>query len=145
MKKLALLTTFLMMMLGVSLVNAQAYNGIGDKKVQAGLSPYGNGVGLTGTFDYGLHEVFSVGAGAEFYFDNDNDENFYIFGRADAHLGELIGMPSNMDLYPGVDLGVLGDGLGFGGHLGFRYFFQDNLGAYVELGSRGSIGIVLNL
>lgn len=135
----------ILIVFGVTHVSAQSYNGVGDKKVQAGISPYGNGTGVSGTFDYGLHDVFSVGAGAELYFDNDNDENFYIFGRADAHLGQLIGMPSNMDLYPGVDLGVLGDGLGFGGHVGFRYFFQDNLGAYVELGSRGSIGIVLNL
>ena len=146
MRKLSLLTIMTLFCLGGSLLQAQAYEGIGDKKLQIGLSPYGNGTGITGTFDYGIHEYFSLGAGGEFYFDSDkdNDADFYIFGRANAHLGNLLNMPANMDLYPGIDVGVLGDDVGFGGHLGYRYFWSNNLGAYIEVGSRGSIGLSFN-
>lgn len=136
---LALLTC-----LGSSLLIAQAFEGSGDQKIQIGFSPYGNGVGITGMYDHGIHPNFSIGGGGEFYF-SDDDDNFYIFGRANAHLGEMIGLSSEMDLYPGIDVGILGDGIGFGGHLGFRYFFQENMGAYIELGSRGSIGLSINL
>lgn len=147
MNKMNMLFVAVILFFGSNMVYAQAYEGMGDQKVQVGFSPYGNGSGITGTYDYGIHEYFSVGGGGEFYFGNDGDDdpNFYIFGRANAHLGELINLPSNMDLYPGIDVGILGDDVGFGGHLGFRYFFQDNLGAYIELGSRGSLGLVINL
>lgn len=145
MKNLRLLTIMLAFVLGASFMSAQAFEGTGDKKLQVGFSPYGNGTGITGTFDYGIHQYFSLGVGGEFYFSDNDDGDFYIFGRADAHLGQLLNMPSNMDLYPGIDVGLLGDDFGFGGHLGFRYFFQNNLGVYVEVGSRGSIGLSFNL
>lgn len=145
MKKIKILAVAVVTLLGISQMNAQSFTGVGDKKAQVGFSPYGNGLGLQGTFDYGIHEYFSVGGGAEFYFDDDEDSNFYLYGRANAHLGSLLNMPSNMDLYPGLDLGVLGDKVGFGAHLGYRYFFQENLGAYIEIGNRGSLGITFNL
>lgn len=137
------LTLGILSILGGTL-QAQAYKGGGDMKIQVGFSPYGHGSGLTGTFDYGLHEIFSIGGGVELYFSKDND-NFYIFGRADAHLGKLINLPEDMDLYPGIDLGLLGNNFGFGAHLGYRYFFKDNIGVYIEVGSRGSFGLIFNL
>ncbi|MGI9526945.1 MAG: DUF6646 family protein [Weeksellaceae bacterium] len=144
MKKIKFLVVAIFILMGITQMDAQAFSGNGDKKAQVGFSPYGNGLGLQGTFDYGIHQNFSLGAGAEVYFDDD-DGNFYIFGRANAHLGQLLNMPSNMDLYPGIDVGVLGDDIGFGAHLGYRYFFQPNLGAYIEIGNRGSIGLSFNL
>ncbi|MXV37306.1 hypothetical protein GO491_01250 [Flavobacteriaceae bacterium Ap0902] len=147
MTKIKFLTIAVFTLLGISQMDAQAFNGNGDKKAQVGFSPYGNGLGIQGTFDYGIHQNFSVGAGAEIYFDNDDDDDgdFYIYGRANAHLGQLLNMPTNMDLYPGIDLGVLGDDFDLGAHLGFRYFFQNNMGAYIEVGNRGSIGLSFNL
>lgn len=147
MRKLNVLTVFVLMIFGASFVNAQAFEGAGDKKLQIGLSPYGNGTGITGSFDYGIAQYFSLGVGGEFYFDRDHDDDaeFYVFGRANAHLGRLLNMPSSMDLYPGIDVGILGDDVGFGGHLGFRYFWSNNIGAYIEVGSRGSIGLSFNL
>ena len=145
MRNLRLLTVMIALIMGASFMSAQAYQGQGDKKIQVGFSPYGNGTGITGAFDYGIHQYFSLGVGGEFYFSDHDDGDFYIFGRADAHLGKLLNMPSNMDLYPGIDVGILGDDFGFGGHLGYRYFFNNNIGAYIEVGSRGSIGLSFNL
>lgn len=143
MKKL--LFTAVLCILSISSANAQAYNGSGDQKVSLGFVPWGYGSGLTAMYDYGVSDLISVGGGGEFYFGNhDNDDNFYIFGRANVHVGELLNMPSNMDLYPGVDVGFT-HGLGLGAHLGFRYLFNDNIGAYIEAGSRGSLGLIINL
>lgn len=143
MKKLFFTTV--LCLLSFNFANAQAYTGSGDQKVSLGLVPWGYGTGLSAIYDYGISDIISVGGGGEFYFGgNDNDDNFYIFGRANFHLGETLNMPSNMDLYPGVDIGF-NDGIGLGAHLGFRYLFSDNIGAYIEAGSRGSLGVFINL
>jgi len=143
MKKL--LFTVVLCLFTLGFANAQAYTGNGDQKVSIGFVPWGYGTGLTAIYDHGLSDLISVGGGGEFYFGGkDNDDDFYIFGRANVHLGELLSLPSNMDLYPGLDIGF-NDGLGLGAHLGFRYLFSNNIGAYIEAGSRGSLGVVINL
>jgi len=143
MKKL--LFTALLSILSLSFANAQAYNGNGDQQVSVGLVPWGYGTGITAMYDYGISDLISVGGGGEFYFGGKDDhDNFYIFGRANVHLGDVLDMPSNMDLYPGLDIGF-NSGLGLGAHLGFRYLFNDNFGAYIEAGSRGSLGVFIKL
>ena len=144
MKNLKLITFLSLFLLGTSYLSAQVFKGYGDKKVQVGFIPYGYGNGIGGAFDYGLTNLFSAGGGAELYFGR-NSSNFYLFGRGDIHLAELLDMPTEMDLYPGIDLGLTGNNLGLGVHLGFRYFFSDNIGAYIEFGSRGSLGVSINL
>ncbi len=128
---------------------AQAWNGNGDQKVQIGLSAWGNGTGITGTYDYGVGNILSVGGGANIYFDNykDNDKgnNFFIFGRLNAHLQDVLGIDDQWDIYPGIDVGVIGNTFGLGAHIGARYFFNDKLGAFVEIGNNGSIGVSINL
>ena len=144
MKKI--IVAFLMLFTTSSLINAQAFEGPGDQKLQMGLNAYGYGSGLMGSFDYGISDLISVGAGADIYFDDDDDDNgFFAYGRGNFHLGQVLNMPSIMDLYPGISLGVVGDDFGIGGHLGFRYFFTNNIGAFVEIGSRGGIGVSINL
>jgi len=141
MKKLFFIALF--SIFSVNLLHAQAYNGRGDQKVSLGFVPWGYGTGLTAMYDYGLSDIVSIGAGGEFYFSGNHDhkhKDFYVFGRVNFHLGNVLDMPSNMDLYPGLDVGF-NDGLGLGAHLGFRYLFKDNIGAYIEAGSRGSLGI----
>jgi len=143
MKKL--LFTALLSLFSMGIMQAQAYSGSGDQKVSLGFVPWGYGTGLTAIYDHGISDLISVGGGGEFYFGGkEKDGDFYIFGRANVHLGELLSMPSNMDLYPGIDVGF-NDGLGLGAHLGFRYLFNDKIGAYIEAGSRGSLGVVINL
>ena len=46
------------------MANAQAWTGKGIRKIQLGLSARGYGTGITGTYDYGLNKLISVGAGS---------------------------------------------------------------------------------
>lgn len=136
---------FLSLLFLGSMVFAQAWNGKGDQKLQIGLNGWGNGTGLTATYDYGISKIISVGAGANFYFDGykDNHKTF-VFGRLNAHLQEPLNLPEKWDVYPGLDLGVLGNTFGLGAHLGVRYFFNQNIGVFLEAGNNGSLGVSFN-
>ncbi|AZA48024.1 hypothetical protein EG346_07395 [Chryseobacterium carnipullorum] len=129
--------------------NAQAYTGKGDQKIQLGLSAWGYGTGVTGTYDYGLNKLVSVGAGLNAYFgdykDNDKDNRVFVFGRVNFHLQEALDLPAKWDIYPGVDVGVLGKDFGIGAHIGARYFFTEKVGVFAEVGNNGSIGVSFNL
>lgn len=129
--------------------NAQAWTGKGDQKINAGLSVWGYGTGVTGTYDYGLNQLISIGAGLNGYFDNykdnNNDNNVFIFGRLNFHLKETLQLPEKLDIYPGVDIGVLGKDFGIGAHIGARYFFTERIGVFAEVGNNGSLGVSINL
>lgn len=146
MKKLLLTVLFLG---ALTMGKAQAFNGSGDQKLDLGICAFGYGTGVTGTYDYGLIDWLSIGAGADFYWGNNDhnghDNTLFGYGRVNFHLGELLGMPKQMDLYPGVNIGILNSGFGVGGHLGFRYFFNDKFGAFAEIGSHGTLGVSINL
>ena len=129
---------------------AQAWQGKGDQKIQVGFNGWGYGTGITATYDYGLTKLISLGAGANFYFDHDDDDykddDFGVFGRLNFHLQEPLGLPSNWDIYPGIDVGILGKSRTyFGAHLGVRYFFNNNVGIFLEAGNNGAIGVSFNL
>ncbi|KFE98400.1 hypothetical protein IX39_13240 [Chryseobacterium formosense] len=144
MKKLVLM---LMLFMGAA-VSAQAYTGKGDQKVNLGLNAWGYGTGITATYDYGLNQLISIGAGGNAYFDNyrdnDKDNRVFIFGRVNFHLREALELPEQLDIYPGVDLGVLGRDFGIGAHIGARYFFTDKFGVFAEVGNNGSLGVSFN-
>jgi hypothetical protein len=124
---------------------AQSFEGKGDTKINVGYDIYGRGNGIKGTFDFGLCDLFSIGAGATYYFDNE-DNDFYLFARTALHLGLILDFPSQLDLYPGVNLGYLsGNNVGFTGYLGIRYFFSDRIGIYAEIGNTGVIGLSFSL
>ena len=129
---------------------AQAWSGKGDQKIQVGFNGWGYGTGITGTYDYGLTKLISIGAGANFFFDHNNNkytnDDFGVFGRLNFHLQDPLGLPSKWDIYPGIDLGLLGkSGTYFGAHIGARYFFNDKFGVYLEAGNNGSLGVSFNL
>lgn len=144
MKKLVLM---LMLFMGAA-VSAQAYTGKGDQKVNLGLNAWGYGTGITATYDYGLNQLISIGAGGNAYFDNYRDNNkdnrVFIFGRVNFHLKEALELPEQLDIYPGVDLGVLGRDFGIGAHIGARYFFTEKFGVFAEVGNNGSLGVSFN-
>jgi hypothetical protein len=124
---------------------AQSFDGKGDAKINVGYDIYGHGNGIKGTFDFGLCDLFSIGVGATYYIDNDEND-FYIFGRTALHLGLLFDFPSQLDLYPGVNLGYLsGNDIGLTGYLGIRYFFTERIGIYAEIGNTGVIGLSFSL
>lgn len=137
----AIASMFIMSQLAFS----QAWSGAGDQKVQAGISAWGNGTGITGTYDYGLSNLVSVGGGLNLYFDGGNDDDFFVFGRVNFHLQDFLNLPDKWDIYPGASVGILGNTFGLGVHLGARYYFTDKIGAFVEAGNNGSIGISINL
>ncbi|WP_428071084.1 DUF6646 family protein [Chryseobacterium gambrini] len=146
MKKLFFM--FVLMLAG-TFTNAQAWTGKGDQKINAGLSAWGYGTGITGTYDYGLNKLISVGAGLNIYFDNykDNDDKnrAFVFGRINFHLKDALQLPEKLDIYPGADVGVVGSNFGLGAHIGARYFFTERIGVFAEVGNNGSLGVSINL
>ncbi|MDH6251471.1 hypothetical protein M2347_001198 [Chryseobacterium sp. H1D6B] len=146
MKKLVFM--FILILFGTT-ARAQAWTGKGDQKIQLGFSAWGYGTGVTGTYDYGLNKLISVGAGMNAYFsgykDNDNDNRVFIFGRLNFHLRDALQLPEKLDIYPGVDLGVVGKDFGIGAHIGARYYFTEKVGVFAEVGNNGSLGVSFNL
>ncbi|MDR1877813.1 MAG: hypothetical protein LBQ84_09345 [Flavobacteriaceae bacterium] len=128
----------------VSFSNAQTFKGTNDQKVQLGLNVFGYGTGVTGSYDYGLMDWLSIGGGGDFYWSYDDDK-FFVYGRVNFHLGDVIGLPLNMDIYPGLNIGARTEGFGMTAHLGYRYFFNDRVGAFVEVGNQGALGFSINL
>ncbi len=138
MKKLSLLLAVFFIS---SALFAQSFDGKGDKKLNLGYEFYGYGNGISATFDYGISDLFSVGLGGAYYLNNDNND-YFIFARTGVHLGELFDFNERFDIYPGVDIGYLQrNDIGFGGYLGFRYFFTENIGIFAEFGNTGKAGL----
>lgn len=146
MKKLFFM--FVLMLAG-TFANAQAWTGKGDQKINVGLSAWGYGTGITGTYDYGLNKLISVGAGLNIYFDNyknnDDKNHAFVFGRINFHLKDALQLPEKLDIYPGADVGVVGSNFGLGAHIGARYFFTERIGVFAEVGNNGSLGVSINL
>ena len=131
MKKLILLATLLCALF----VNAQAYKGRGDNKLQLGTSFQDNATGINISYDFGLGENISIGVSSSYALGlNDTvsasfGDRFDVKGRFNANLGNVINVDENFDVYPGLNLSLKN----FGGHLGARYFFSDGFGLYTEL------------
>lgn len=124
---------------------AQNFSGNGDQKLQAGFNFYGHGTGIKATYDYGVSEQFSVGGGAVFYNTGNYNSKFFLFGRGDFHFAEALEAPDELDVYLGLELGLIGDGeLGLGGHLGARYTLNNTLSVFAEVGNNGALGVALN-
>lgn len=161
MKKL-LSSLFIVTLLAFSAQSAIAQYQKGDKLLNAGIGvgTYGaGGLGLGGSFEYGIHDAISVGAlagysGRSNYLGSGVRWSVLTIGaRGSYHFNELLNLDNDqIDLYGGVGLGYRNisfnvDGLGsiFGNaynggiiplaHIGGKYYFQPNLGIYAELGS----------
>lgn len=125
--------------------NAQSYKGKGDNKINIGYELYGLGNGIKASYDLGISKTFSIGLGGTYYFSN-SDEDYFIYVRASYHFGDLFDLPSQLDIYPGVELGYLStENIGIAGYVGIRYFFTKKIGVFAEIGNNGSIGLSLNL
>lgn len=132
--------------------NAQkAYTGKGDKKVQVAANIQSGGTGIHASADFGLGENISYGFSATYLLAADDQvdikrdgfgfpyataeepdftDKFDAKFRFNANLGNVIGLPESMDVYPGLNLGLRN----FGTHLGFRYFFTEGFGVFSEAG-----------
>ncbi len=129
-------TITLIALIMVSMVNGQAFKGTGDVKGQVGLTLLDGGTGIGVSADYGIGEKMSCGIvlGYTLLSNNIVGGNPHFGDRTDLRvrfstsLGDFLKLSDNMDIYPGLDLGLRN----FGGHLGFRYFFTNDFGMFAE-------------
>jgi outer membrane protein G len=117
-------------------VNAQkAYSGKDDVKGSVGANFQDGGNSIVVTADKGFGENISFGIQGAYLLGYKGDiapptgDRFDFKLRFNANIGNVLGLPENMDVYPGLNLGLRN----FGGHLGFRYFFTDGFGLYSEV------------
>lgn len=120
--------------LSVSFANAQAFKGSTDNKLQIGVNIQDAATGINVSYDYGLGENISVGIsgayalGVKEELNADFGQRVDLTGRFNAHLGSVLNVDENFDLYPGLNLSLKN----FGGHVGARYFFSDGIGIFTE-------------
>ncbi|WP_428224176.1 DUF6646 family protein [Flavobacterium sp.] len=119
--------------------NAQeAYKGKEDTKLHIGANLQSGGTGLVVGMDYGLGENISVGFTGNYLLGAteilgekpDFKDRVDVRARFNANLGKVMNLPEQIDVYPGLDLGLKN----FGAHLGSRYFFSDGFGLQAEVG-----------
>lgn len=135
----------LCILMGTFSVYSQSYDGKGDRKINLGYEAYGFGNGIKATFDYGLSDLFSFGAGASAYF-NDDENDYFIYARSQVHFGIVFDLPSCLDIYPGVELGYLSsDKVGIAGYVGIRYCITEKFGFFAEIGNNGSVGLTFSV
>lgn len=126
---------FLVAVLSVSLVNAQAFTGANDNKFQVGTNLQDNATSIQISYDFGLGENISIGFSSAYALGINNDvintsfgDRFDIKGRFNANIGNVLNIDENFDLYPGLNVSLKN----FGGHLGARYFFTEGFGVFTE-------------
>lgn len=135
----------LCILMGTLSAYSQSYDGKGDKMINLGYEVYGYGEGIKATFDYGLSDLFSIGAGASAFFDNEEND-YFIYARSNIHLGIVFDLPCKFDIYPGMELGYLSsEKIGISGYVGFRYLITKKFGLFAEVGSNGAIGLSFNV
>jgi hypothetical protein len=120
----------------VNLIDAQNFEGKGDKKMQIGASFQNNSTGIVMTYDYGLGQNISMGVLGTYALGINNidaefGDRIDVRLRFNANIGNVLKIDDNFDLYPGISLGLKN----FGGHLGLRYFFTDGFGIFSEFGT----------
>ena len=117
-------------------VNAQAYKGKGDIKGQVGLTLQDGGTGIGISTDFGIGENMSFGIVAGYMLNADKiadvkprfEDRADLKVRFNANIGNVFKLPDNVDIYPGLSLGLRN----FGGHIGVRYFFTNGFGVFAE-------------
>lgn len=130
MKKILLLVA----LLSVLFVEAQAFYGKEDQKIQVGVNFQHNATSLDLAYDYGLGQNISLGIRTAYALGvpdglNANfGDRFDLKARFNANIGNVLDIDDNFDLYPGLSFSLKN----FGGHVGARYFFSDGFGIYTE-------------
>ena len=139
----------LLFLVSFGFINAQkAFTGKGDIRVNVGANIQDGGSGIQGSVDFGLGENFSFGFVSNYLLGVSNFNGFYgdhptpyddykpefkdrfdAKARINANLSSVIGV-EQLDIYPGLSLGLKN----FGGHIGGRYFFTDGFGVFTEIG-----------
>lgn len=125
----------IVLLTSICMVNAQAFKGKGDTKLNIGMTVQNGGTGILASTDFGLGENFSLGVQASYLLGGtqieevDAEYRFDAKARFNANLGSVLNISSKFDVYPGLNLGLKN----FGGHLGARYFFSNGFGVFTEI------------
>lgn len=158
--------TFIVTVLFSAFLSAQeAPLAQGQMQLNAGFGFSSWGLPVYVGLDYGVHPDISIGGELSFrsYSDNWNnsDYNHTVIGisaNGNYHFNTLMEIPSNWDVYAGLNLGFYiytsdkdyggsnSSGLGLGAQIGGRYYWSENWGVNLEFGggnafSGGKVGI----
>ncbi|MEO6683756.1 MAG: hypothetical protein ABIN48_13120 [Ginsengibacter sp.] len=145
----------------------------GDKLLNIGIgvnSYYRGGNPIGASYEVGITDAISVGGNVDFLSYNAGNGRFsafYLGARANYHFNEILNIDdNNVDIYGGLTLGYRNFSWGDGSHrngfgnsyssgiylgalVGGKYFFSENVGAFLELGAIGStnarIGVAFKL
>lgn len=146
----------------------------GDKLLNIGIgvnSHYSGGIPVGASLEFGITDDISVGANLDYlshkYTGGSKFTAVYFGARANYHFNTLLNIENDrVDLYGGLTLGYrsfswkdsdFGDLLGksygsqiyLGALIGGKYYFSNNIGAFIELGELGStnarIGVAFKL
>ena len=160
MKKIILLV---IVVAAISTAHAQSFKK-GDKLLNIGIglnSYYSSGIPLNASFEVGVTDDISAGGSLDYlstsYLNDFKFTAIYIGARGSYHFNKVFNIDSDkVDLYGGLGLGYrsfswsdsninssilggsYGSGIYFGLHIGGKYYFTDNIGAFAEFGAIGS-------
>ena len=161
--------SILFFMIVVSAANAQNPLPKGKSQLNVGVGLSGWGIPVYLGIDHGISTDFTLGGELSYRSYNENwGNNKYrhgitgISGNLNYHFNRVLKIPKEFDLYAGANIGFYvwsspdsynGDhtsGLGLGGQVGGRYYFNDKLGLNLEVGggnafSGGKFGLTIRL
>lgn len=150
-------------------------NAFAQAPIDKGQAQFNGGFGFSSWglpvylgFDYGVHKDVTVGGEVSFRsYRNKWGNVFYqhqimgIAGNFNYHFNSLLSIPHPWNFYAGLNAGFFlwrspdgyggrASGLGIGGQVGGRYYFNDKIGINLELGggnavSGGKLGISIKL
>ncbi|HRP89478.1 MAG TPA: hypothetical protein PKX92_05520 [Edaphocola sp.] len=134
-----------------------------DKQLNIGLGMSNYGLPVYAGLDFGVGNDITFGLEGSINFWNNYKHSHSDLGlgiNGNYHFNRILELPQKMDLYAGLNLGFrfhLGNyeshdysGLGFGGQLGFRYFFTNTVAFQIEANggnavSGGKLGFTFKL
>jgi outer membrane immunogenic protein len=156
---------FLLLIFALTTASAQSPLGRGDKQLNAGFGFSDLGTPIYAGMDFGIYQNVTAGFEGSFrsYNQHVSNNNYRInilgfSGNGNYHFSSLLEIPSEWDIYAGLNLGFYhwstpsgytgsgSSGLKLGIQIGGRYFFSRNFGINLELGgsnamSSGKLGI----
>jgi hypothetical protein len=165
--KKQILTFFLV--LATSAIFAEAPLSKGQSQINFGVGFSPNSIPVYLGFDHAIHKDITLGAELSWRgYDERYDKHDYhhsvigISGNANYHFNTVLNIPSNWDFYAGVNVGFYSwnspndyygnhnSGLGLGGQIGGRYYFNNKVGINLEFGggnefSQGKIGLTIKI
>ena len=155
--------------LATSAIFAQSALPKGQTQINFGVGFSSGSIPVYLGFDHAVHNDITLGAEISYrgYDENYHSNNYHhnvfgISGNANYHFNTVLNIPSNWDLYAGINIGFYnwnspndyeGDhnsGLGIGAQIGGRYYFSDKVGINLEFGggnefSQGKIGLTIKI